>query len=470
MKFINREQEMHRLNQLAATEDGGVAVIWGRRRVGKTRLLLEWSHQHNGVYYTADESAPSLQRNYFARALEQALPGFASVAYPDWTIFFKRLAKEAMQTGWRGPLIIDELPYLITMSPEFPTVLQKFIDLDAKQAKLIVALCGSSQRMMQGACLDASAPLYGRAQEIIKLGPISAGYIGEALALTDPREIIESYSIWGGIPRYWELVKNSKSTLVENIDRLVLDPMGPLNDEPNRLLLEEIPSAIHLRSILDAIGLGAHRLSEIASRVGQPVTSLGRSMQRLIELDIIVRETPFGTYEHNSKRVLYKIKDPFIKFWFDVVASRRSYFAQTLSSDRTMWLKENLSPLFSSTWEDLCRLAIPALSRQWKEPFFGQAGRYWHGQGPEWDIVAESLDGTHLCIGEAKWLVKTPSSQWIMKTIEEMRSKGLPPFRSTRPPKPIYVLFIPEKPKNLELSSDVQVVDAQTVIRALRVL
>jgi AAA+ ATPase superfamily predicted ATPase len=469
MEFINRKKEMTRLNKLAHFPEGGVAVVYGRRRVGKTRLLLEWADQFKGVYYTADESAPSLQLKYFALALERVLPGFSSVEYPDWTSFLTRLAKDALQEGWRGPLIIDELPYLITTSPEFPSVFQKFLDIDAKRAKLIVALCGSSQRMMQGAILDASAPLYGRADEIIKLGPISVGYIGDALDLKLPRQIIESYSIWGGIPKYWEIVKNKGSSLLENIDSIVLDPMGPLNDEPNRLLQEEIPSAISLRPILDAIGLGAHRLSEIAAKTGQPVTSLGRPIQRLQELDLISREVPFGSEEHHSKRTLYKIKDPFVKFWFDIVASRRSHFAQATPHNRQQWLNENLDYLFSNTWEEICRQSIPQLSSGWKKPLFGQASRYWHGRdAPEWDILASSLDAKDILIGEAKWTSKRPSETWIHKIFTELKAKGFPPIHRHPQMKIHYVIFIPEKPAKLELPPQMKVVDAKEVIDSFK--
>jgi AAA+ ATPase superfamily predicted ATPase len=468
MKFIDRIEELRRLDHLASLPEGGVVVIWGRRRVGKTRLLLEWIHRYRGVYYTADESTPAMQRKYFSLALGQVLPDFSSVEYPDWTSFFTHLAKEARQNHWTGPLVIDELPYLIAMSPELPSVLQKFIDVEAKRAKLVIALSGSSQRMMQGAVLNASAPLYGRASEIIKLAPISAGYLGEALGIKSSREIVESYAIWGGIPRYWELVKNCVGSFFETIDRIVLNPMGPLNDEPNRLLLEELPPAISLRPILDAIGLGAHRLSEIASRVGQPATSLVRPIQRLIDLDLIEREVPFSSHDHHSKRSLYKIKDPFIRFWFEIVAPRRSYFAQTLPSHRQKWLKENLSSLFSIAWEELCRQALPLLSQQWEEPIFPPAKRYWHGQGPEWDILSESIDHQALLIGEAKWLVKKPSPSWIQQAITELQSKGLPPVERPKHIKPCYALFVPEKPKNLLLPKGVKVVDAKEVISVLR--
>lgn len=118
----------------------------------------------------------------------------------------------------------------------------------------------------------------------------------------------------GGVPRYWELVSKTGGNLFEAIDRLVLDPMGPLNEEPQRLLYEESPPAIHLRPILDAIGLGANRLSEVASRMGTVATTLGRPIERLIELELIQREVPYGIDPQNSKKRSIKLKTLFSVF------------------------------------------------------------------------------------------------------------------------------------------------------------
>ena len=463
MKFVNRHKELDRLERLFRSRTAGLAVIWGRRRVGKTRLLLEWTEKNGGVYFVADESSPSIQRKFLALAIEQALPGFSEAEYPDWQSLFLRVARGALQAKWRGPIVIDELPYLISGSPELSSILQKFIDHEAKKANLVVVLCGSSQRMMQGAILDESAPLYGRADELIKLHPIAIGYMKQALKLKTPRDVVEAYAIWGGIPRYWELASKVESNLYETIDRLVLDPMGPLNEEPQRLLYEESPPAIHLRPILDAIGLGANRLSEIAGRMGKSVTALSRPIERLIELDLIQREIPYGIDPENSKKTLYKIKDPFLRFWFKIVASRRSLFSQVSASIRHQWLKEGLPNLFAITWEELCRSAVPILSENW-ETIYEQAGRFWQGQGPEWDILSQSPDGRHFLIGEAKWTEKKPSAQWIYKTIQELKNKGIPPVKRHSNAQFHYILFVPEKPKQLILPPDVRVIEAKDII------
>lgn len=454
---------MKRLDRLARSKEGGLAVIWGRRRIGKTRLLLEWTTKHHGAYFVADESSAAVQRKYLALALADRLPGFADVDYPDWRSLFHRLAKEAKQSGWRGPFVIDELPYLVASSPELPSVLQGFIDREIKNTKFLLALCGSSQRMMQGAVLAPNAPLYGRAHELFKLQPIPIAYMGDALQVKKARDVIEAYSVWGGIPRYWELVSRCEGDLYESICDLVLEPMAPLQEEPNRLLLEETPSAMVLRPILDAIGLGAHRLSKIAARIEKPATSLSRCMQQLQDLDLIYREVPYGKSAKESKKALYKIKDPFVRFWFEVVAPKRSQLAYANQREMIRYLKNSLPHLFSITWEELCRSSFPANAKKMGSSCT-EAGRYWQGQGHEWDFVSLTEEKRELLLGEAKWTTNRPTKDWIEREIHTLRAKGIPPIPRPENLKVHYVLFVPEKPSRLKLPPDVWVMDAQDVI------
>lgn len=119
-------------------------------------------------------------------------------------------------------------------------------------------------------------------------------------------------------------------------------------------------------------------------------------------------------------------------------------------------------------WEDLCRLAVPLLSHQMGNIIFGQASRYWHKNDSEWDILAESIDGKALFIGEAKWVSKLPSANWIHKTIEELKNKGLPPSVRQKYQQIVYGLFIPEKPKHLDTAPDIRIITAEEILSVLR--
>lgn len=469
MRFLDRAGETARLDALVARQAAGLAAVWGRRRVGKTRLLMEWCSRHDGVYTVADQSAETVQRRYFAEAVAARLPRFGEAEYAGWTPLLARLAQDARTVKWRGPLVIDEFPHLVQSCPELPSILQNWVDREAHADGLLVAIAGSSQRMMQGMVLDAAAPLYGRALEALFLRPLPAGWIGPALGLDDEIRMVQAYAVWGGIPRYWELAAPFGEDLDCAVDRLVLDPLGPLHREPDRLLLEEMPPATALRPLLDAIGSGAHRLSEIAGRLGQPATSLSRPLSRLTDLGLIHRETPFGESERNSRRALYRIDDPFFRFWFRVVAPHRAPLAGATENARLAIWKRAKDALVTETWEALCRRALPGLDglKAVSEPDSAwlPGRRWWHGNAPEWDVLSETADGSAHSAGEVKWSDKPFAAAEIERLSKFLMSRPLPPGLS---PHTRRLLFVPRTASPLALTRHgVTVIDAAAVMRAL---
>lgn len=442
IKFLNRTPELLALGQLNDAA-GGLAVVWGRRRIGKTRLLLEWCERGRGVYTVADQSAPETQRAYFARAIAEALPGFGEVGYPDWERLLSRLAADAAARKFRGPIVIDELPYLVAASPELPSVLQRWIDHDAKRARLRIAIAGSSQRMMQGLVLGANAPLYGRARVLLDLAPLAPGHLAGALGRLSDTGLVEHWAAWGGVPRYWELAAAVPGSARERLVELALDPYGALFAEPERLLLEESPPALEARPLLDAIGAGAHRLSEIATRVGRAATSLARPLDRLLGMGLIRREAPYGDPLRGGKRSLYKIDDPFLRLWFRVVAPNRATLVAGSRASRRVLLDQHWEGVVGQAWEDLCRSALPGLTRgaigrlgPWQPP-----QRYWRGAEPEWDLVADAVHGARTLVGEAWFSHRPVTVATARREAARLAVRPLPPPCSGRDC--IRVLLVP---------------------------
>ena len=112
---------------------------------------------------------------------------------------------------------------------------------------------------------------------------------------------VVAYSVWGGVPRNWELAADYDST-GEAVAALILDRNGVLHEEPLRILLDDMRSPVQSNSLLALIGAGCHRLSAIGSRVGQPATNLSRPLSRLIDLGYVRRELPFGESTRSTKR------------------------------------------------------------------------------------------------------------------------------------------------------------------------
>ncbi len=398
MEFVDRIEESKRLEAALNAAKPTFTVVYGRRRLGKSTLLTRMLGKSD-VYYLADQTDASLQREVLARMIAQTIiPGFDKVIYPDWNVFFDTLNDRTTQ---KFTLCIDEFPYLVGSSPDLPSILQN--KLDSKRLKFNVVICGSSQQLMYGLVLDASSPLYGRADAILKITPIKIPYLQEALSIS-ALYAVEEYAVWGGVPRYWEL-REGYSNLRKAIEGNLLSVNGTLYEELLKLFKDDIKDMVKTSTIMSYIGAGAHRLSEIAGRSGEIATNLSRPLAKLITLGYLTKEIPFGENEKNSKKSLYKIADPFMDFYFRFVVPNRSFIEIGRIAPILATLDSGFSSYVGEYWEKLCRETVSG--NEIDGITYGMACRWWGSvsreERIELDVVAESLDKKYLLVGECKW-------------------------------------------------------------------
>ena len=452
MKFVDRIDEATRLKDALAREKSSLVVMYGRRRLGKSTLIKRVLSE-NDVYFLADRSEGQHQRALLAKVIAQVFPDFEKLSYPDWESMFRAVN---YRTDKRFTLCLDEFPYLVEQSPELPSVLQKLVD--EKQLKYNLVLCGSSQNMMYGLFLDSTAPLYGRADEIMRLTPIRLPYIQEALNL-NAMNAIEEYAVWGGVPRYWELREN-RISLDDAMWHNILSVNGALYEEPIKLLQDDVKDIVKTSTIMSYIGTGANRLSEIAARCNEPATNLSRPLKKLVDLGFLEKDVPFGIDEKNAKKSLYKIADPFMAFYYQFVVPNRSF----IELGRRLPIEQALTAHFSESvnmqWEKLCRDDITG--NLVNGVVYGKAKRWWGSvfnedkkpEQVEFDVMAESLDKKSLLVGECKWTTGENDKQL---TAALLRKANLLPFAKNYTIVP--VLFLKNAPKgdseNVMLPEDV---------------
>jgi len=428
MDFLDRIDERRRLEKFLSQSEGGTACLYGRRRIGKSRLLEEvLSGRADVVSYCADRSESALQRSRMAEDMAQFLPGFADVSYGDWRRLFERWQRESP----RGSvLVLDELPYLVEKSPELPSVLQKIADGLRKTGQRLI-LCGSSQRMMQGLVLDQSEPLYGRCRVIIRLAPIGYDWLSRAFPKASAFERFEHYAVWGGVPRYWEVCQGENdvwATLREE----VFPANGLFHDEPSFVLKDDLEGAAQAASVLSLIGQGSERPSEMAARLQVPQTALGRPLKRLMELGLVRRDIPFGKDEKGNKKTLYKLDDPFLRFWYTFVLPHYSNPKFLSTAAERMRLQAPFRIFLGQAWGSLVRDTLSHRSLPGSSVTWSRVGRWW-GTGlnrkpMEVDVVAESSDGKTLLVGESKLSLTATEAR---HALSELQAKaGLLPFAS----------------------------------------
>lgn len=441
MKFVDRIDETMRLTGALSRENSSFVVVYGRRRLGKSTLIKRVLADGD-AYFLADRSEEQHQRVLLAKVMTQLFPDFDKVSYPDWESLLRAINYRAT---CRFTLCLDEFPYLVEQSPELPSVLQKL--LDEKSLGYNIVVCGSSQNMMYGLFLDSTAPLYGRADVIMKLVPIRLPYIQEALKL-DSTRAIEEYAVWGGVPRYWELRENNAS-LEEALWHNVLSVNGTLYEEPIKLFQDDVKDVVKTTTLMSYVGSGANRLSEIAARCGEPATNLSRPLKKLIDLGFLEREVPFGIDEKNAKKSLYKIADPFMAFYYRFVVPNRSFIELGRRLPIEQAMNAHFSKYVSMRWEQLCRNAVTG--NLINGVLYDKAKRWWgtvlneenKPEQIELDVLAESLDKKYLLVGECKWTVQENGKQL---TAELLRKVNLLPFAKNYILVP--VLFLKNIPTN----------------------
>lgn len=464
MEFLDRKIEIAELNRvLYGSATAKFIVMFGRRRLGKSTLIKRILTPAD-IYYMAADIVDTVQLGMLQNVISLRFPEISTVKFSNWEdllLMLNRLTTKSFT------LCFDEFPYMVKHSPELPSVLQRIID--SKELKYNLIICGSSQRMMQEMVLSKTEPLYGRADAILDIRPIPLPFLQEGLKL-NAIETIEEYSVWGGVPRYWEL-REQYATLNEAIKGTLLGPTAILYDEPKKLFLDDMRATVQSESLLSVIAGGANRISEIASRMGREATSLSAPLDRLIQMSYIRREVPFGESPKKSKRGIYRINDPMIDFYYTFIMPNMSSLARGRRNLVMEEIESNFSEYVSRHWENLCREATSGnrlFGHRWDE-----ASRWWGTVSTqnksvfkemEVDVVANSTDGSAILVGECKWTNPEIASELHRKLLNKI---SLLPFAKDK--KVIPILFLKNKPKDYftEISEDIHILLPQDIIDAM---
>lgn len=421
--FVNRKSELSQLHSLYKKDKGQLAIIYGRRRLGKTRLLKEFCSFLPHVYFMADRAGEQSLKKSLAISMASSLdePLLQSVDYPEWYDLFATFDRFRPKDK-KIVLIFDEYQYFCQVQPAFSTFIQKWWDEHWKEENILLILCGSVTSMMYKETMAQSAPLYGRATAQILLSPLQYNYIQEFLPNSSEDELVQQYALSGGVPRYLELIQNYTS-FSEALDALVLQTSGILYHEARYLLHEEIASPHICWSILQAMGGGSGRVSEIAGKLGLPANQLTHYLKLLHDLFLIFREVPI--LEKNpakSKKGYYQVADPFLRLWFGSIFPYESF----LEFGQIDIIRERLQPQIQAhiayCFEQICRSYV---QRQASNYGCLKVGRQWTGKY-EIDVAGIDADYYLTVVGECKWSKKKLGLSVYNKLRDVVKDNNLP--------------------------------------------
>lgn len=402
--FIGRERELDALNKLYKSNKFEFAVIYGRRRVGKTALINEFIGNKKAIYFMGVESNAKQNLENFSKSIME----FASGIETESSFLSFQAALEyvfKLAENERIILAIDEYPYVARSSKSLASTLQLLIDKYKDNSKLMLILCGSSMSYMEDHVLAYKAPLYGRRTAQMKLLPFDFEETCRYFKNLSDEDKALIYGVAGGTPQYL-LQMDDCLSVEDNIKNTYLNPISFLYEEPTNLLKQEVREPAIYTAIITAIATGSSRMSEISSKVGEDTNVCTNYIKNLMNLGIVQKETPYG--EKASRKSIYSIEDNMFRFWYRFVLDNNSIIARGAADLVYKRIEPQLSDYMGKVFEEICKQYL------WKQLLsgncpveFNSLGRWW-GNDPkeksqtEIDIMGEQDKNTAL-FAECKW-------------------------------------------------------------------
>ena len=420
-KFVGRGTELRLLAQAFESPRSALIPIYGRRRVGKSELILRFLADKPGVYYLGQQSAAGLQVREFLAEAGRALdvPLLAELRGGDWRQALLTVTGQwaAAHPGAKLVLALDEFQWMATASPGLLSALQHCWDREWKKSgSVVLLLCGSYLGFMEREVLGKASPLFGRRTAQIHLQPF--GYLEAARfhPRWSPEDRAKAYFLVGGLPQYLLCLDDARS-IARNVRRALLEEFAPLFHEPEFLLREELREVAPYHAVLFAVASGHGAAPAIAAAAELPERNLSYYLQQLVNLGYLRRRYPLDRRRPNPKQVRFGIDDPLLRFWFRFVFPNRSAIRgsgpERVFTDR---IAPALDAWFGSGFERLCREALPLVYAAEGVTAGFEVGEYWSrprrsaaGAAPPDAPPAAQIDVVGLRddvwtdLGECKW-------------------------------------------------------------------
>lgn len=375
--FIDRREELKRLEEFK----GDTALIYGRRRVGKTRLMKEFIKSKNSLYLLCADKGEEYNLDKFSQIISDKydIPGLRFESFKE---LFRFVSKQDTEI-----VCIDEFGYLVKSGavPEFQEILDEIL-------KQKLFLSGSNVSTMKSDIMGYDSPMYGRIDLIKKINPLKFKAVLEWYPEIGMEGGIKAYAATGGVPRYMEFFTGNN--IDDEIREKMFDPDLMLSRDTKFLLQEEMPEPTRYYLILEAIARGKNSLTEISNYSKIDRTQIPYYLNTLRDLGFIKHEKPLLA----KKRGIYKITDNYMKFWFRFI----SPFYEEIDSENLTNAKKNFDKEFNTylghIFEDICREIIIDTSMI----DYTQMRRWWW-KDKEIDITAINSDNNLIYFGECKW-------------------------------------------------------------------
>jgi uncharacterized protein len=321
MKFYNRDKEISQLTEIDRLTESNpqFTVITGRRRSGKTHLLLNVPFRYPVLYFFAARKAESFLCQDFQQEIQEKLgiQIFGEISsFGRLFEYLMILSKERSFT-----LIIDEFQEFMNIAPSVYGEMQHFWDIHKGASKINLIVCGSVNSLIHKIFENSKEPLFGRATQLLTVRSFGISTLKEILADHAPgyssEDLLALYSFSSGVAKYVQMfMDNGAFTKQAMIDLMIKEDSLFLPEGKNMLIDEFGKEYAVYFTILSSIARGENTRGKIEAIVKREIGGYLTKMER--DYNLISKAIPiFSKVE--TKNVRYIIEDNFLTFWFRFV-------------------------------------------------------------------------------------------------------------------------------------------------------
>jgi uncharacterized protein len=424
MGFVNRSMELGQLEAWFNSPGAHLALVWGRRRVGKTSLLREFARSRRSLVHVGASRPLGAQLEQFSRQLN-ALPNAPDRILRRQLRTWDDAIDVLIELSETEPLLVvlDEFPELLHASPELPSLLRARWEESASQSKLCLVLCGSAIRTMES-LQEVRAPLYGRFDLNLLIHPFRPHEAALMLPKLKPADRAVVWGLVGGVPLYLSMW-DQHASIESNLQTLVATPGARLLTEGELLVDTEGDSGGLGRRVLYAVASGRTKHNEIADAIGADPT---RTLDRLVQLRMLERIVPVLDDPRKTRKRTYQIADNFLRFWLGNVDRLRTDIEIGVGRTVVKTLVAGLDDLMGIAWEDAVRAHLRRLSDAGEfGPDVVAVGRQWQDNTAEIDgVVVAGRQRSVVAVAEAKWAKSVDGSALGRGLVGKLERLNLP--------------------------------------------
>jgi len=477
MKFYNREKEIKIINEIVrkSKKGGQLIALQGKRRVGKTALILRAFKKQKFLYFFVSKKTEKELLSDFREEISKKL----NLPYLGEFKSLTQLLEFLFDYSRKNNLVVvfDEFQNFKSVNPSLFSDLQKFWDLNKDKSRIAIFCVGSMFTLIKRIFTSSKEPLYNRANKIIELKPFdlkTQQAILKDFKLLSPKNFLIFYSLFNGMPKYFELIEdnNLKSKDARQIiKKLFCQEDAYLIKEGKNILIEEFGRSYEKYfSVLTAIALGRTTKNEIYNYTGININSLGVLLKSLEDFyEIIERRIPVLEKKASSKLSSYKIKDEFLSFWFRYIY-KKNYLIEVKNWQALFnYIVKDLDNYLGFKFENLVREYLVEQNNSKGNIFdFEQIGSFWKrpdltGDNKEIDIVAVNKENKTALIGECKLNFNKIDQNLIDNLIK--KSKFISKLKNY---KKVYCIFtveeLPKGKKKLLAKNDFKFLSLEKII------